>query len=98
MQSSTNDVGKGVLMFGLGVLAGGIAALLLAPSSGEETRRKIGDMASKVGQRAKDTLQTTKNFIGDQQQRVNASIDAGRQAYTRETNPSIAAGSRPNGM
>ncbi|HTM58687.1 MAG TPA: YtxH domain-containing protein [Candidatus Udaeobacter sp.] len=98
MQNGTNDVGKGILMFGLGVIAGGVAALLLAPSSGVETRKKIGDMASKVGQRAKDTLQTTKNFIGDQQERLSSSIDAGRQAYSRESTTSIPAGSRPNGM
>ncbi len=50
--------GKDVLaVFGamvLGALIGGIAALLLAPKSGEELRGEIGDAASQAKQRAED--------------------------------------------
>lgn len=37
--------GSNILAFLGGVLVGGIAALLLAPNSGEETRSQIKDMA-----------------------------------------------------
>lgn len=38
----------------LGALIGGIAALLLAPKSGEELRGEIGDAAAQAKQRAED--------------------------------------------
>ena len=97
MQNGSNDVARNVLAFGLGVVAGGVAALLLAPASGEETRKKIGDMATKVGQQAKQTLDTTKQIVGNQKERLNVAIDAGRQAYAREASPGMTMG-RPDGV
>jgi|GEM_PF-6432697 len=40
-----------------GAVAGAVAALLLAPGAGEETRRKISDSASKARTNLNDTLQ-----------------------------------------
>jgi len=53
-----DNAGKDVLaVFGamiLGALMGGIAALLLAPKSGEELRGDIGDAATRAKERAEE--------------------------------------------
>ncbi len=53
-----DDGGKDVLaVFGamiLGLLLGGIVALLLAPKSGQELRGEIGDAATRAKERAED--------------------------------------------
>jgi hypothetical protein len=101
MSNGSNDAAKGLLAFGLGVVAGSIAALLLAPATGEETRRRIGGIASKVTDRAKQTVGNAKDFVGAQKDRLGVAVDAGRQAYLRESDPRSGlsgGGSRPDGV
>lgn len=56
--ANDNNGGQDVLaIFGamiLGALLGGIAALLLAPKSGQELRGEIGDAAARAKERAED--------------------------------------------
>jgi gas vesicle protein len=52
-----NETTNTILAFLVGAATGGIAALLLAPSSGTELRRRIGDGADKVG---KDAVATAR--------------------------------------
>ena len=51
-----DDSGAGPVMmaFALGALAGAAAALLMAPATGEETRRTLGEKARE----GKDTINT----------------------------------------
>ncbi len=51
------------LMFVGGALLGAIAGILLAPKSGEETRKEIKDYASKVKNEVVDVAQRTKAGI-----------------------------------
>lgn len=44
----------------VGAVVGAGAAMLLAPSTGRETRRMIGDQASKLGQAARDAVREQK--------------------------------------
>ena len=44
-----------------GAVIGAGAAILFAPSSGQETRRRIGNEASKLGQAAMDTMREQKD-------------------------------------
>jgi gas vesicle protein len=85
MSDRTSNVGTGVLAFALGLIAGGITALLLAPASGEETRRKIGDLKAKVGERARKGIDDAKHIVGEQKDRVGTAIVEGRKAYQRES-------------
>ncbi|MFP4081274.1 MAG: YtxH domain-containing protein [Candidatus Aminicenantes bacterium] len=56
-----NDKGSSgfevTLSFLLGAAAGFVLGILTAPASGEETRKKIQDQASKGGHKAKDTYE-----------------------------------------
>ena len=43
-----------IVAFGIGLIAGATAALLMAPASGEETRRRLGEGARDAGDRIRD--------------------------------------------
>ena len=45
MSDNGSSAGSVILAFAVGALAGAAIALLYAPASGEETRRKLGDKA-----------------------------------------------------
>ena len=49
---SENNAMKGVLVAALAFTAGALTALLLAPASGDKTRRRIGRLASDAGEGA----------------------------------------------
>lgn len=85
---------KGSTFF-LGGLIGVGTALLLAPNSGKDTRRKIGCYADEVKYTAGDYLRQGKdmmlsayrrgaNYIDSRTNLISASIEAGKKAYKRE--------------
>ncbi len=88
--------GGNVLMaFGLGALVGAAAAILFAPASGSETRKRIkdftGEALDKAGEYAgsvKDSVtggfQKGKEAIADRKNMIKSAIDAGKEAYERE--------------
>ena len=57
----------------VGAAIGGIAGVLLAPQSGEETREAIGAMAKDVAQKTDDTVKDIQNkadtIVSDMQQK-----------------------------
>lgn len=76
-----------------GVIGAGVA-LLLAPASGIETRRRIKDGVDDAGDWAKDRYQDAryrvsessgrvKQFVSDKREDLQAAFDAGRDAYQR---------------
>jgi gas vesicle protein len=79
----------------LGAMIGATAALLLAPRSGEETRKLIASKAREgadvISSRSKDVAGKTTEYVDKgkeilQQQRdqISAAIEAGKQAYKDE--------------
>lgn len=52
-----------ILMVGLAFVAGAATALLLAPSSGDETRRKIGRLAGKAGDVAHEGMDSVQGYV-----------------------------------
>ena len=80
--------GNGMMAFALGMLVGAVTALLLAPASGTETRRKVGEFASKAGDKAKQGVDATKQFVSDQKDRFSGAVEEGKQTYRKETSSS----------
>ena len=87
--------GSLLLSFLLGGVVGAGLALLLAPQSGEETRRRIKDMAGDVKDKTnayvdktKETLTTYvdkgKDYYEQKKSLVSSAIDAGKDAYEKE--------------
>ena len=68
--------GGGAVMvaFALGALVGAVAALLLAPAKGEETREALGE-------RAKEGAQKTREFLKQQRETLASAVERGREAY-----------------
>jgi gas vesicle protein len=54
MSTNGNSTGSVLVAFAVGALAGAAVALLFAPASGEETRRKLGERARE----GRDTLRS----------------------------------------
>jgi gas vesicle protein len=72
-----------LLAFLLGATVGAGVALLLAPASGEETRKKLGETARRAGSGVADRLASTKDELVHRADDVRTAVTAGRDAYQR---------------
>ena len=68
-----SEPGVGSFLIGLALGAG--VALLLAPQSGEETRRVIAKRARKAQDAAKDFVEDVSGTVADKFQEVRASVE-----------------------
>lgn len=58
-----NDLVKGTLLLAGGIVIGAAAALLLAPQTGEETRKQLSDLADEAKKRAQDFCEQAKENL-----------------------------------
>lgn len=81
-----NGYGAGsvLLSFLLGGAVGAGLALLLAPQSGPETRRKIKDFAEDMKDRVGSTVEKGKDLFEQKKSVITTAIDAGKEAYEKE--------------
>jgi len=79
------DDGAGtiVIAFVLGAITGAAVALLLAPATGEETRRLLSEKAKEGRDRASDAARQGREFINRQRDTLSSAIDRGREAYNQ---------------
>jgi len=72
----TEERGSNALVsFLLGGIVGAVAAMLLAPKSGKETRQDIKDIAEDVKCRVQ-------NYAGDVKEKVSSSVHKGKEIVT----------------
>jgi gas vesicle protein len=78
-----DDGGAGIVVvaFVLGAVAGAAVALLLAPTSGEETRRILGEKARDGRERATEAARQGREFINRQRDTIASAVERGREAY-----------------
>jgi gas vesicle protein len=69
--------------FVLGALTGAAVALLLAPATGEETRRILGEKAREGRDRASDAARQGREFLNRQRDTFSSAIERGRDAYNQ---------------
>ncbi|TAL21984.1 MAG: YtxH domain-containing protein [Nitrospirae bacterium] len=81
-----NGYGSGsvFLSFLLGGVVGAGLALLLAPQSGPETRRKIKDFAEDMKDRVGSTVEKGKDFFEQKKSVITTAVEAGKEAYEKE--------------
>lgn len=83
-----------LLAFLLGGIAGAAIALLYAPSSGAETRKKLRDGLEDAGEWTKDRCADTKDRLGesadkirqmvsDRKEDLTAAYESGKEAFYR---------------
>jgi gas vesicle protein len=70
-----------VVAFVLGAVTGAAFALLLAPATGEEMRRILGEKAREGRERAEDAARQGKEFLKSQRETISSAVDRGREAY-----------------
>ena len=90
------SAGKVICSFFVGGLIGAGVALLMAPKTGEETRRMIKELAGEVKDKAEDYIDRAKgtatayvekgkDFI-EKENLITKSVKAGKEAYKKEIN------------
>ena len=82
MKRETSNV---LVAFLLGAVAGGVTALLLAPASGAETRKKLSDALNRAKDKALDELEGAKEYADTHRQAVKEAYAAGKEAYKKAT-------------
>jgi gas vesicle protein len=70
-----------VVTFVLGALTGAAVALLLAPVTGEETRRILGEKAKEGRDRASEAARQGREFLNRQRDTLSTAIERGKDAY-----------------
>lgn len=89
------SVGSVLLSFLLGGVVGAGLALLLAPQSGAETRKKLRELTEDVREKASEyvgqarekvvsSLEKGKHVIEEKKSAISAAIEAGKEAYEKE--------------
>ena len=83
MMNDQNNNANAMGAFLLGAIVGAGAALFFAPASGEETRRKVGETARRLGGNATDKFNEVKENVSSRVGDVKSAVGAGRDAYSR---------------
>jgi gas vesicle protein len=80
-RDDSSAAGTVIVAFVLGAVTGAAVALLMAPASGEETRRVLGDKAREGRERAEEAARHGREYINRQRDTLNSAIERGREAY-----------------
>jgi gas vesicle protein len=75
--------GTVILAFVLGAVTGAAVALLMAPVSGEEARRILGDRAREGRERAEEAARQGREFLNRQRETLGSAVERGREAYNQ---------------
>jgi len=90
-----HSAGTVFLSFLLGGIVGAGLAMLLAPQSGSETRKRIREFADDIKEKAEDyvehikkgitsTVEEGKDFYEEKKSAIAAAVEAGKKAYEKE--------------
>lgn len=82
-RDDSGGAGAVLMAFVLGAVAGAAVALLWAPTSGEETRRLLGEKAKEGKEKAAEAAQKGREFVAKQRETITTAIEKGREAYHR---------------
>jgi gas vesicle protein len=96
----SNNNGTVGMMLGImvGAAVGAILGLLMAPASGEETRRKIGETAGRLREEGLKHVDNLRGIATERAEDVREAVKAGKDAYrearsARETSREPSMGS-----
>lgn len=78
-----------VVGFMIGAAIGAGIALLLAPDSGTNTRRRLGQTARRWGTSMKDGVEHARGRMGELKDDVRSAVQSGREAFVRERDARI---------
>ena len=81
--NDSRGAGSAAVGFVLGAVVGAGIALLLAPATGKETRRRIAQSGQDLSQAARDTLGQAGDTVHGLKEDVVAAVEAGRETFER---------------
>ena len=89
-----DDSGSGtvVIAFVLGAITGAAVALLMAPASGEETRRMLADRAREGRDKAGEAARQGRELWNRQRENLASAFERGREAYEQARVPPVKPG------
>ena len=79
--SNNGNSGGVIAAFVLGAIAGAAVALLYAPASGEETRKRLAEKAREGREKANTLAREGREFISRQRETISSAVASGRQAF-----------------
>jgi gas vesicle protein len=80
-RDDSGTAGTIISAFVLGALTGVAVALLMAPATGEEMRRKVAEKAREGADKAAEAARHGREFVDQQRGTVVEAIERGREAY-----------------
>ncbi len=89
--------GTVIVAFVLGALTGAAVALLVAPATGEETRRTLAEKAREGRQRATEAARQGREFVNRHKDTISTAIERGRDAYEQARDAAARPGGGPGG-
>jgi gas vesicle protein len=81
MSNNGSSAGSVFVAFAIGAAAGAAVALLYAPASGEETRRRLAEKAREGREKAETIAREGREFVRRQRENLSAAVDQGREAF-----------------
>jgi gas vesicle protein len=81
MARDDSGAGTVVVAFVLGAITGAAVALLMAPATGEETRRRIADKAREGADKASEAARQGRELWNRQRDTLGTAFERGREAY-----------------
>lgn len=81
MSDNNSSAGPVLMAFVLGAAAGAAIALLYAPATGEETRRRIKEKAREGREKAEAVARDGREFLNRQRENLGAAVERGREAF-----------------
>jgi gas vesicle protein len=85
--SEERGAGGVLVAFVLGAIAGAAVALLVAPASGEETRRKLGERAREGRDKATEAARQGREFLRNQRDGLSTAFERGKEAFEQARGP-----------
>lgn len=89
MANNGNSAGGVLVAFALGAVAGAAVALLYAPATGEETRRRLADKAREGRERAEELSREGREFVNRQRENLTSAVERGREAFEQARKESL---------
>ncbi len=89
--SEDRGAGGVLVAFMLGAVAGAAVALLMAPATGEETRRKLGERAREGRDKASEAARQSREFLRNQREGLSTAFERGKEAFEQARGPKETA-------
>jgi len=86
MAREDSGAGTVVVAFVLGAITGAAVALLVAPASGEETRRLLAEKAREGRDKAGEAARQGRELWNRQKETLTNAVERGREAYNQARN------------